>query len=127
MNITIKKSKIEGKGVFASRDFKTREIVLKWNVSHQLTLEEVKKLSETKKRYSVYFKEKYILMQPPEKYANHSCDANTYADNFCDIAKRDIKKGEEITANYSETMKADEFMKCNCGSEKCRGIIRSNK
>lgn len=123
-DITIKKSKIEGKGVFAGRDFKKGEIVIKWDISYQLTQEEVKKLPEAEKRYVAYLGKKHILMQSPAKYVNHSCDANTYAGNFCDIAKRDIKKGEEVTANYSETMETNEFMKCNCGSKNCRGIIR---
>ncbi len=123
-DIKIKKSKIEGKGVFAGRDFKKGEIVVKWDISHQLTLEEVKKLPETENRYAAYFKGKHILMQPPAKYVNHSCDANTNADNFCDIANRDIKKGEEITADYPETMEPDEIMKCKCGSKNCRAIIQ---
>ena len=124
--LIVKESKIEERGVFAGRDFKRGELVVKWDVSHQLTPEEIKKLSEPEKRYVIYFKGKHILMQPPAKYVNHSCDANTYADNFCDIAKKDIKKGEEITANYSETMDINEFMKCNCGRKNCRRIIRAN-
>jgi len=125
-DLIVKKSKIEGKGIFADRDFKMGEIVVRWDISHQLTPEEVKKLPETEKRYVDYFKGKHILMQSPAKYVNHSCDANTYADNFCDIAKRDIKKGEEITANYSETTGINEFMKCRCGSKNCRRVIRAD-
>lgn len=62
-------------------------------------------------------------MQSPEKYVNHSCNANTYSDNFCDIAKRDIKEGEEITADYSKDMLTNDFMKCNCESKDCKKII----
>ena len=124
-DIMIKKSKIGGKGIFAGRDFKKGEIIIKWDISHQLTPEEVKKLPEAEKRYIANLEGKYILMQPPAKYVNHSCDANSYADNFCDIAKRHIRKGEEITANYSETMEPNEFMKCNCGSKNCRVIIKA--
>ena len=125
-DLIVKKSKIEGNGVFAGRNFKTGEIVVKWDISHHLTPEEVKVIPETEKKYVAYFKGKHILMQPPAKYVNHSCDANTYVNDFCDIAKRDIKKGEEITANYSETMDINEFMKCNCGSKNCRGLIQAN-
>ncbi|HLC36587.1 MAG TPA: SET domain-containing protein-lysine N-methyltransferase [archaeon] len=126
-DLAVKKSKIEGKGVFADRDFKKGEIIIKWNISHQLAPEEAKKLPESEKRFLVYFREKNILMQAPAKYVNHSCNANTYAENFCDIAKRDIRKGEEITANYSETMNIDEFMKCKCGSKNCRKIIKAKQ
>lgn len=127
MEVVIKKSKIEGKGLFAARDFKEGEIVVRWDISHRLTPEELKKLPETEKRYVVFFKGKYILMQSPAKYVNHSCDANTRVGIFCDIAKRDIKEGEEITADYSETMDIGEFMKCLCKSKNCRGIIRRNQ
>ena len=123
--LIVKKSAIEGRGVFAGRDFKRGEVVTIWDTSHQLTPEEVKKLTKTELRYVVYLKGKRLLLQPPARYVNHSCDANTHADNFCDVAKRDIKSGEEITADYSETMGADEIMKCDCGSRNCRGVIRA--
>ena len=123
-DIVIKKSKIEGKGVFAARNFKKGETVIKWDISHQLTPQEVKRLPKKKKKYVAYINEKYILMQPPAKYVNHSCDANTYANHFCDIAKRNIKKGEEITGDYSEDETPGFEMKCNCGSKNCRKIIK---
>ena len=122
--VLVKKSGIEGKGVFAGRNFKKGEIVLKWDVSHELTPKQFKELPQGKKKYVTCLKGRYILMQPPEKYVNHSCEANTSASNFCDIARRAIKKGEEITANYSETG-ALEPMKCNCGSIRCKGIIKN--
>ena len=123
-SVTVKKSQIHGEGVFAARKIKKGEIVLRWNNSHKLTKKEVHKLSEKEKRYISFIKGEYILMQPPERYVNHSCDANTYAKNFCDIAKRDIKKGEEITADYSEEgVPVD--MKCNCGSKNCKKIIKA--
>lgn len=124
-DIIVKKSKIHRKGVFANRDFKKGEVILKWDTSYKLIKEEVDKLPEKEKIYVSYFKGKYILMQPPEKYVNHSCDANTTAKNFCDVAKRDIKKGEEITGDYSEELLPGEVIKCNCGSKKCRGVIKA--
>jgi len=124
--VIVKNSKIEGKGVFAARDFNKGEIVLKWNISKILTSEQVKRLPEEKKKYITFLNGKYILMQPPERYVNHSCDANTYVHNFCDVAKREIKKEEEITADYSESGIPDLEMKCKCGSKNCRLIIRSS-
>ena len=121
-DVVRKKSKIHGFGIFAARDFKKGEIVLKWN-PRELKKEQVKGLSEGEKRYIAFLKGKIFLMQPPERFVNHSCDANTRAENFCDVAKRDIKMGEEITANYSENMVPGERMECNCGSKNCRKII----
>ena len=123
-DVIVKRSKIEGRAVFAARDFKKGEIVVKWDVSHRLTAKDVKRLSIDEKKYVAYMDHKYILMQPPARYVNHSCDANTYAKDFCDVAKRDIKKGEEITGDYSEDETPGFEMKCNCRSRNCKGIIR---
>ena len=49
MDVIIKKSKIEGKGVFAARDFKKGEIVVKWDISHQLSPEEAKNFLKQRK------------------------------------------------------------------------------
>jgi SET domain-containing protein len=122
-DVIVKKSKIEGLGVFASRNFKKGEVVIKWDISHQLTSKEVKKLSESEKRYVAFLDGKYILMQSPAKYTNHLCDANIYVDNFCYVAKRDIKKGEEVGEDYSEDETPGFKMKCNCGNKNCRKII----
>jgi hypothetical protein len=124
MDIIVKKSKIEGLGVFASRDFKKGEVIIKWDIFQKLKAKDIDKLSIEGKRYVANIDSEYILMPPPAKYVNHSCDANTYVSNFCDIAKRDIKKGEEITTDYSETMISDEYMVCKCGSKNCRKIIK---
>jgi SET domain-containing protein len=125
-DVIVKDSKIHGKGVFAARNFKKGEIVLKWDISHELTKEQLDKMPENEKRYVTFFNGKFVLMQPPERYVNHSCVANTYANNFCDVAKRDIKKGEEITADYAEEGVPDLNMKCKCGSKNCRGVIKSS-
>lgn len=119
----IKKSKIDGSGVFASRDFKAGEIVLKWNVSNKITKNKIKHISSSDKKYISYFDGSCFLMQPPERFVNHSCDPNTFPKDFCDIAKRDIKKGEEITTNYLDVCN-EINMKCNCGSKNCKGVIK---
>jgi SET domain-containing protein len=126
VNVIVKESKIHEKGVFASRNFKKGEVVLKWDISHELTKKEVDSMPEEEKRYVTFFDGKYVLMQPPERYVNHSCEANTHAENFCDVAKRDIMEGEEITADYAEEGVPDMNMKCKCGSKNCRGIIKTD-
>lgn len=125
-DIIVKNSKIEGKGVFANRNFKKGEIVIKYDTSVLLTKDEVDKLPQSEKKYVSYFNDgKYILHQPPARYANHSCDANTCAKEIGDIAIRDIKKGEEITADYTKEGIPDLNFKCNCGAKNCRGVICS--
>ena len=123
--VIVKNSGIEGKGVFALRDFKKGEIVLRWNISYTLPKGKVEKMSNKQKKYISFLDDKYIIMQEPEKYVNHSCEPNTTAKNFCDVTIRDIKKGEEITADYTEELPPNTYMECNCGSKKCKKIIRS--
>ena len=60
-------------------------------------------------------------MQSPERFVNHSCESNTTVKNRSDIAIKNIKKGEEITSNYSSH--GIESFKCKCGSKGCKGII----
>lgn len=123
-SIIVKKSRIHGKGVFARRDIKKGEVVLKWDISHQLKKSEVDKLTAKQKGYVSYMNKKYVLMQPPAKYVNHSCEPNTLPKNHRDIAIRDIKKGEEITSNYSKESVSGTAMGCKCGSKNCKVIIR---
>ena len=123
-DVIVKKSKIDGYGIFAAHDFKKGDIVIKWDTTHKLTLEDVKKLPGKEKNYVAYNEGSYILMQSPAKYVNHSCNPNTYSKNFCDIAKRGIKKGEEITGDYSEDLAPGVEMNCKCGSKNCRKVIK---
>jgi len=119
----IKKSAISGKGVFANKNFKKGEVVIKWSLDKILNKQEVDLLPIKEKQYIVKQGKKYILMQPPARYVNHSCNSNTVPKNNCDVAIRDIKEGEEITSNYFEENGIDEFV-CNCKSKNCKKIIK---
>jgi|SRR3989344_524495 len=123
MEVIVKKSKIHGLGVFAGRDFKKGEVVIRWDISRQLTPEEVERLPEKEKKFVAFVDGKYIVMQSPAKYTNHLCDANLIVKDFCYVAKRDIKKGEELGEDYATDEISGFRMKCNCGSKNCRGII----
>jgi SET domain-containing protein len=121
--IIVKNSKINKKGVFAGKDFKKGEVVLKWNPKI-LGKIEIENFKDSQKHYLYKVKgDKYFLMQSPEKFVNHSCEANTRVENNCDVAIRDIKKGEEITTDYGDGNSSVLFM-CHCGSKNCRGVIK---
>ncbi len=123
-SIIVKNSKINWKWVFALRDFKKGEIVLYWDISHILPKEIFDKMPDNDKKYISYLDGKYIIMQEPEKYVNHSCEPNTTAKNFCDIAIKNIKKWEEITGNYQETWES--YFDCNCGAKDCKNALPFN-
>jgi len=116
----VRKSAIDKRGVFALRDFRKGEVVLKWRPKI-LKKSEADKLPNKEKHYIKKSGKKYFLMQAPEKFVNHSCGPNTEVKNSCDIAIKNIKKGEEITSDYGEG-EAISFQ-CKCGSKNCRGDI----
>ncbi|MBI2462749.1 MAG: SET domain-containing protein [Candidatus Spechtbacteria bacterium] len=118
--VVIKKSKISGKGIFADRDFKKGEVVLEWHPKI-LTKSEGDTLRSDDRHYLYQMGKKYLFMQSPERYVNHSCEPNTRVKNYSDIAIKDIKKGEEITSDYSNGQPMG--FKCNCGSNICKGFI----
>jgi len=119
VDVVVKKSGIRGKGVFAARNFKKGEKVLEW---HPVILKrsELKDLPAKDRHYLEKSRSKYLLMQAPERYVNHSCEPNTYAKNGRDLALRSIKRGEEITSYYKVVGVS---FKCNCGSKNCRGTV----
>jgi len=43
------------------------------------------------------------------------------------FAGRAFKKGEEITSDYRKVPEPNMNMRCNCGSKKCRGLIRAKE
>ena len=101
-DVVIKKSKIGQfeKGVFASRDFKKGEIVITYDLK-LLTKEAFDNLPNEEKRFTHKHWGCYYLYSVPERYINHTSNPNTIQSlkRKCDIAKRDIKKGEEITTD----------------------------
>jgi SET domain-containing protein len=124
--IVIKRSAIHHQGVFAARDFHKGEVVMTWSIDKILTQAELKDVSAEDEKYISYMgKGKYVIMCEPSRFVNHSCDANTKAVNGVDVARLDIMKCEEITANYSEE-KAPHRFTCNCGSTRCKNIIGKN-
>ncbi len=101
-DIEIKKSTIgqfnDGLGVFALRDFRKGEIVIKYNLK-TLTEEEYNQLPSEEKHFT-HKRNGVIYYYPdPERHVNRFSDPNVYPDfeQEADIALRDIKKGEELS------------------------------
>lgn len=98
-----KKRKILGKGIYANKDFKKGETIIKYHLK-PLTEEQFQNLSKQEKHFvHEHYKTRY-LYSSPERYVNHSSNPNTYQDlkKRCDIALRTIKKGEEITTDATK-------------------------
>ena len=123
-DVEVRPSPIHGMGVFARSAFEPGEIVLRWDISRLITKEECALLSERERLYTHPFdEERMIVIQPPERFVNHSCNNNTVVRNFCDVAIQSIAPGEEITSDYSTDGSGSQFV-CSCGFENCRGKLK---
>ena len=128
MKIYIGKSKLHGKGIFASRKIKKGEIVFIMK-GHKLNF-----LINNKKQAKIaglnwvgLNKNEWINPLDYCIYFNHSCNPNAGIKGHVRFfALKNIKKDEEILFDYSLN-EADIFwhIKCNCGSKNCRKIIKS--
>lgn len=99
-NVYVDKGNLAGKGVYAKRNFKKGEVVIRYNLRY-LSKQDVKALSKLQFMFThVHFGKTY-LYSIPERYVNNSNRPNTFQDlvQKFDIASRNIKKGEMITCD----------------------------
>lgn len=99
-DVVIGEGNLAGKGVYANKDFKKGDVVIQYQLK-PLTKDECNSLAESEKQFIHTHWGQMYLYAEPERYVNHSATPNTYQDlqKQCDIASRDISKGEEITTN----------------------------
>lgn len=101
-NVEIKKSNIgqfnDGLGVFALKDFKKGEVVIKYHLT-TLSEEEYKELPSEEKHFTHKRKGIIYYYPDPERHVNRHTEPNVYPDfeQGADIALRNIKKGEELS------------------------------
>ncbi|MFA5029562.1 MAG: SET domain-containing protein [Patescibacteria group bacterium] len=139
---TIKKTKGNGRGVFALTDIKKGRHVIRCDLT-KLKTYSLEKLKKHPQRRSDHWDEagrgKWVLDFSPASYVNHSCDPNCLTKYYTlkkkdIVARRDIKSGEEMTVDYStgaiygfnkksHITAGAGIMKCRCNSKKCRKII----
>lgn len=125
-------SEIEGKGVFASVEIEKGEKILEIDDSRVVT--ENNPLDESNGEYNRHCDylahQKVVLMQPPERYINHSCDPNSYVKTVNGVryvfALRNIQPSEEITYDYCVNSRGNTLWECSCGSPYCRHLIHSD-
>ena len=122
LDYEISNSPIIGRGIIALRLIKSGETIFEWHPII-ITKEEAKLIPVDEfKHYTYPSGDRILWMQPPERYINHSCGANTVVVGQSDVASRDIHVGEEITSDYMDI--ETEYFVCKCGTQKCRGSSR---
>lgn len=137
-NFYIKSSPVEGSGLFAKRNIKKGEVILKYNILKSckriVDKSEIDNLGRDGDHLDYLGNGKYAIDYSPMSLVNHLCNPNSYT-KFTIlgkgklIAKRDIQKNEEITKDYTLGAidqidnKKPWKLKCLCGSNNCRKIV----
>ncbi len=131
-------SPIHGKGVFAKRDISKGETICFMRGESIDTLEVQRRYESGEERESDPLQvgeKEYLDLEEPYVFINHSCSPNAYMNGKNELkALKEIKKGEEITYDYSltewtdDSLWGDEYeevwtMECGCGSKECRGVV----
>jgi hypothetical protein len=132
--IEIRESPGRGTCSFALAPVGAGEIVTIWG-GQVFTLADVQAGKSRKKSLAAIGEGLYLgeemsdePYQPgPDHYLNHSCDPNVWmVDEVTLAARRDIAKGEELTADYALWEEDENYVMrwtCECGSPLCRGRV----
>jgi hypothetical protein len=134
-NLEVRPSKISGNGVFTRIDIKKGQTIYFLSgerISLGEAIERANNRTENLSDSLQIGEDDYLDLDELSRIFNHSCNPNSFIRGRSElIAMRDIKRGEEITYDYSSTM--DDNYKnasrsiwtnnCNCGDKNCRKSI----
>ncbi len=131
--LEVRQSQIEGNGLFANAPIAQGERVIVWGgdlmIDADIQAGRHRPNSHAEIDEGIYLAGRIEDPQTdPDEFLNHSCDPNLWmADEITLVAKRDIEKDEEVTADYAMwASRGDRNMQCNCKSKDCRHKITGN-
>lgn len=121
-----------GSGVFAKAKIRQAEIVWDWSADKIWKKAELPEPYPQDDRFLQIGPDAYVgKVEGPKEiddFFNHSCAPSCLVIGATLYALRNIKPNEELTFDYSVTMKDDPWeMICNCGAINCRKIIREGQ
>src|SRR5256886_15768932 len=127
----VRKSKIHGRGLFATADIAKDEIVAVkgGHIVDRKTLRE--KITPRLGPVEIQIDDNLFIAPVTDDeregsmlYSNHSCDANLgIRGEITFVAMRDILAGEELTHDWATTDDDNYSVKCQCGGANCRGTL----
>jgi len=127
----VRKSKIHGRGLFATADIGKNEIVAikGGHIVDGKTLRE--KITPLLGPVEIQIDDDLFIAPVTEGerdlsmlYLNHSCDPNLgMRGEITFVAMRDIHFGEELTHDWAMTDDDDYSIECNCGAVNCRKTL----
>ncbi len=126
----VRRSPIEGRGLFAIADIAKDEIVAVKG-GHIITREQLRELTPRLGPAEIQIADNLFICPGTEEeregsmiFSNHSCDPNIgVRGQIVFVAMRDIRAGEELTHDWAMTDDDDSSMGCSCGAPTCRGTI----
>jgi SET domain-containing protein len=126
--VIVEISKISGRGVFAAAEIGQGERVLTF-CGAKVPARRLPKFIQRGLRPDdplLIDQDHYLIVDPPGYFTNHSCVPNAFLNERGELlAMTKIKRGEEITFDYSTTVAIQDpwTMKCQCGLPACRRVI----
>ena len=108
--------------MFATRRIAAGEVVID-GCREALSDDAVRSLPAEERDFLSVMDGHHILMKPPSRFVNHSCQPNTRGTDQHDVAVRVIEAGEEVTVDYVAEHVPGLRMTCNCKAPHCRGLI----
>jgi SET domain-containing protein len=120
--VVVRDSPIHGRGVFATRRIEPDETIIE-GCREVLSDEAVEALPAEERGFLSVIEGRYILMTPPSRFVNHSCNPNARGTDQSDVAIRVIEAGEEVTVDYVAEHVPGLTLKCNCRTMNCRGLL----
>ena len=128
--LVIRKSRINGKGCFATIDFKRGRKIAEYT-GERITDLEARKRARKRRFLRICDIDGRFSLDGSyggngTHYINHCCEPNAYMKTLYGhvlfFALRNIRPGEEITIDYEQTLLPDS-KRCLCGAKNCRGTI----
>ena len=132
----LKGNAISGYGIYANKNILKGEVIFQnEGKSHRLITKKYVDKNWNTEEINVFRKyawpvgnDVYVLWdEDPTGWApqNHSCEPNTEYVGLNVIAYKNIKKGEELTLDYTTFLNDEmESFICNCGSQNCKKVIQ---
>lgn len=132
--ITVRKSKIDGKGCFATMRFRKWQKIAEY-VGERISRREIARRLRRKRRIHICALNLYWAIDGNRggngtQYINHSCAPNCFVrivhGHIIFFALRDIEIDEEITIDYVSSYHSD-ATRCQCRAQNCRSTINKIK
>ena len=128
--VAVRASKIDGRGCFATVAFRKGRKIGEMTGERVSRVEAARRM-RGRRRLHICATDSYWGVDGSRggnglQFVNHSCEPNSYIKvlygHVLFFALRDIRPGEEITADYVESYHPD-TKRCRCGAPTCRGTI----